>query len=390
MSLRFLSRVVTDLSIAALAIGIAACSASSNDGTTFGPGSGAGNSGGSGGGSNDASAGNGGSGGMFLEASIGDGTINSDSACAAEHAKAEQLPLDLYFMVDRSGSMDSYYTSPTKWEVQSSALNAFFSDSQSAGLYVALSFFPANDSCNPFDAQCSGNGYAKPQVDWGVLPNIQPTLSQKIGQSSPSGCFTPTQEALNGLLMGARARQLAEPDHIVAAVFASDGEPCCGSCPCEANACIGQIAAGYATGSPPIKTFAIAADSSAMGVLTAIAQQGGTNTPFDATGGTQSFIDALNAIRGSMLACEYKMPVPEAGTINPNLVQVQFTPTNATDPVTIPHKTDQSQCGSDPGWYYDNNTNPSKIVFCPSTCSMVQNDQSGKLDILLGCSGIQT
>jgi hypothetical protein len=394
MSFR-LSRALSDISIAALVIGLAACSAASSDPNTFGNGSGGGGGtdNGSGGGGGDASVnpdGSGGSGGLLIDASLGDGSMNADAACAAEHAKAEQLPLDLYIMVDRSGSMDDY-NSPTKWEKQSTALNAFFNDPGSAGLFIAMRFFPIGSEMNMgSDSQCTGSGYVKPLVDWGELPGLAPTLSQAISSTGPDGYFTPTQAALHGVLEGAKQRQIAEPLHIVAAVFASDGEPCCGDCPCEANSCIGQIAADYANGSPPIKTFAIAADTAAMGVLTSIAQQGGTNAPFNASGSAQQFIDALNAIRGSLLACEYKVPVPEAGTVNPQLVQVQFTPTGATDPISIPRVDGVNQCGNNPGWYYDDNNNPSKLVFCPATCSMVQNDQDGKLDILLGCSNSQT
>lgn len=381
MSLR-LSHVLPALSLAVLVGGIVACSANSSE-SVFGNGTGGDGTGGSGGDPSDASTTyDGDSGGMIVtDALTGEGSITADSACAAEHAQAEQLPLDLYLMVDRSISM-----SGSSWTQQSSALNAFFGDPQSDGLYIAMGFFPLNDDCSPIQSNCQGNAYIKPPVDWGLLPGHASALTSAIAQNGPDGCFTPTQEALSGLLEGAKQRQIAEPLHIVAAVIASDGDPCCNDCPCEENTCMGQIAWDYANGSPPIKTFAIAADPAAIGVLTAIAQGGGTTAPFDATGSSQKFIDALNAIRGSMIACEYKVPVPEAGTVNPALVAVQFTPTGAPEPDTIPRKDSAGQCGSDPGWYYDDNTNPTKISFCPATCDAVQNDKDGTLDILLGCS----
>jgi hypothetical protein len=387
MSLR-LSTILTGLSLSSIAV-IAACSATSSDSNAFNNGSGgSATAGGSGGQQADASqttGGSAGSGGLIVDAPLGESSMDPDSACVAEHAQAEKLPLDLYIMVDRSASMQG-----SKWANQSQALKTFFQDPQSDGLYIAMKFFPLNDACSPVDPSCSDSAYAKPLVDWGVLPGHASNLVSAINGTGPDGCFTPTQEALTGLLEGAKQRQISEPLHVVAAVFASDGEPCCDDCPCEKNGCIGAIAGQYANGSPPIKTFAIAADPSAMGVLTSIAQQGGTTAPFDATGSAQKFIDALNAIRGSMVACEYKMPVPEAGTINPKLVQIEFTPSTSNDPVEIPKKNGASDCGNDPGWYYDNDTNPTKIILCPSTCSLVQGDDKGKLDILFGCSGSQT
>ncbi len=378
------TRVLFGAFIAIVAGGWVACSASSSDPSVFGPGQSG--SGGAGGDDasvlDDSSTGGTTEGGFLADVLTGDAPME---ACAAEHAQAEQLPLDLYIMVDRSSSMGSL----GKWDAQSNALTSFFQDPKSNGLYLALRFFPLDDTCNPKDAQCSGNAYVKPLVDWGMLPGNASTLVGAVTGNGPDGCFTPTQEALHGVLEGARQRQIAEPMHVVAAVIASDGEPCCGDCPCEADLCMGQLANQYATGTPPVKTFAIAADPSAMGVLTAIAFGGGTKTPFDATGGTAAFLDALNAIRGAMLACEYKMPATDAGHVNPALVQVEYTPGGSTDTQSLPKKASAADCGSGPGWYYDNEQNPTKISLCTASCTAAQNDQNGKVDILLGCSSTQ-
>lgn len=382
------SRVLASALVAALAFGSVSCSATNSDGNVFGNGSGGASTGGSGGGTDsDASVttdGAAGDSGVFIDASIGEGSMNADSACAAEHAKAEQLPLDLYLMVDRSGSMDG-----SPWVQQSSALNQFFNDPGSTGLYVAMRFFPLDDNCGPQDSACSGAKYVKPLVDWGQLPGLAPTLSQAINGTFANGCFTPTQEAIQGAMEGAKQRQIAQPQHVVAAVIVSDGEPCCGDCPIEDATGIGNLAGNYFNGTPSIRTFAVYVADAASDVMSAIAQKGGTNTPYDATGGSASLLAALNAIRGSMLACEYKVPVPEAGTVNPDQVEVEFTPSGATDPIKIPRKHGSGDCGNDPGWYYDDDANPTKLIFCPATCSMLQNDQDGKLDILLGCSSGQ-
>ncbi len=94
-----------------------------------------------------------GSSALFLDVSPSepDNTISRDAACIAEEVAAEELPLDLYLMVDRSGSM-AMGTSPTPWESQSKALFSFFEDKESAGMWIALNFFPAAQasSSQPF------------------------------------------------------------------------------------------------------------------------------------------------------------------------------------------------------------------------------------------------
>jgi hypothetical protein len=57
------------------------------------------------------------------------------------------VPLDLYFLMDSSKSMnDATGAGTSKWTAVSSALNTFFTDSGSAGLGVALKYFPDEQS----------------------------------------------------------------------------------------------------------------------------------------------------------------------------------------------------------------------------------------------------
>jgi hypothetical protein len=335
---------------------------------------------------------NGGSGGIYIEASATDQAMNPESACAEDKVKAEVLPLDLYLMVDRSASMDNPIEGQTitKWVNQSDALKSFFQAPDSQGLWAALKFFPLDNGYAPQDPQCSGNPYAIPQVPWGELPGHAAALTQAVDTAQPEGNFTPTQEAIHGVLKGALQRQLAEPLHVVAAVIVSDGKPCCDNCPIEGAAQLGQVAASYANPNPPqppIRTFAIYVDAQATDVMTQIAVMGGTTAPFDATAGQAAFIDALKKIQGSALGCEYKMPTPGGGKeVNPALVQVTYTPGTGGDPQTLTQVDSKAACGGQGGWYYDNNAAPTKILLCDSTCNVVRNDKTAEVTILLGCS----
>ncbi len=46
---------------------------------------------------------------------------------------------------------------------------------------------------------------------------------------------------------------------------------------------------------------------------------------------------------------------------------------------------DLTDCGGKPGWYYDNNGSPAKIILCPASCATVQADTSAKISVLFGC-----
>jgi hypothetical protein len=147
-------------------LGYSACAAGSdNDDPYPGPtvgGTGSGGSKGSGTGGED-SAGAGGEplapgpgidlGGSSSSMGGGDGV----ETCAATVSKAELLPLDLYFMIDTSGSMlREASDGVTKWEAVKTALEAFFQDETSAEIGVGLQYFPLKvDEDVPYE--CTAN-----------------------------------------------------------------------------------------------------------------------------------------------------------------------------------------------------------------------------------------
>ncbi len=86
------------------------------------------------------------------------------------------------------------------------------------------------------------------------------------------------------------------------------------------------------------------------------------------------------------LGCEFAFPKETSGKpADPQKVVVKYTPGGgATKPLT--QVTDASKCGTiADAWYYDDNTKPTKIVFCPTTCSGAGADTAGKLEIAVGC-----
>jgi hypothetical protein len=80
------------------------------------------------------------------------GPVALDAACVTQSARAQQVPLDLYFMLDASYSMaEDTALGMTKWEAIKAAIGGFLMDPQSAGLGVGLQLFPLVRSQVPED-----------------------------------------------------------------------------------------------------------------------------------------------------------------------------------------------------------------------------------------------
>ena len=356
---------------AAMALPLA-CSAAEDGGGVAGGDGGATAAGGAGGGSAATGGGaSGGGGGLNIDASTGDGALSDANACQAVTQKAEPVPLDMYIMLDKSGSMQG-----NKWTSTVSAITAFANDSQSAGIGVGLDFFPDNP-------ECAASTYANPSVPIAVLPGNAGSVVGALGSVSPYG-GTPTLPAMQGALSYAQTHAVKNPNHVVVIVLATDGQP--NDCSSSVGG-VSSIAQQGVNGTPKVLTFVIGVGS-ALSNLNQIAQAGGTGTAFIVdTGGNvgQQFIDALNKIRGAALACEYLIPTPEGGTIDPEKVNVTFTP-DGGQPEQWPKYANQAACpAAGNGWYYDNDKSPTKILLCPSTCSMVKNTK-GQVDVLFGCA----
>ncbi|WP_437274955.1 hypothetical protein WME90_27300 [Sorangium sp. So ce375] len=412
-------------------------------------------------------------GGPSSGAGSGEGT-GGGTSCAGETTTAELVPLDLYIMLDASGSMDEQLaTGGTKWRAVTQALEAFFTDPQSEGLGVGLQYFPQMDDDVPMsctnDAQCGDNGPCALRVcrdafvrtlqvcvtdadcaegdactDLGVCPrngelcnsvgtrcpgnggtcaklsrstcanpyscvtedyatpavSIAPLdaawadkLIGSIDRKEPDG-GTPTAGALSGAIAQARAHAEANPTHRVVAVLATDGMPT--QCDPKSADGIGEIAAAGLSGSPSISTFVIGVfdgnDDGAQDTMNRIAEGGGTTSAFfidTSSDVTQAFLDALSAIRGASLACEYQVPAPSAGqTLDYGTLNVQHTPPEASDPSTIFYVTSEARCDATAGgWYYDvdpaTGGTPTKIVMCPATCTRFQS--GGQVQLQVGC-----
>lgn len=434
--------------------------------------------------------------------SMVDGAIaDAFVGCAATTVQAKLLPLDLYFILDTSFSMDDLVSSGrSKWQAVTAAITTFVNDPASAGLGVGLQYFPgtapgvpascksstqcgaagpcvlktcqaptnqviacdtnsdcvlcdstgvlcekfpceATGSCanshdifctpgtpcgpdaNGFDLgdcqlltssfcsandDCTAKDYQTPAVGIAPLPANAPAIAASLGAHEPLG-NTPTQAALQGAIAGAEAFASSHPNDTVVVVLATDGQPdeiADGTGVCTAAASVqsadSEVAEAAAAGlasTPSIKTFGIGVFTpsdiaSGTAVLTDVATSGGTSTPFiigtaSSTNVEQDFSNALSAIRGASLPCNYTVPVPVTGSPNFFEINVQFTAGNA-GPSVVPYVESAARCDATVGgWYYNADPaeggTPTTIDMCPASCNELKGSGADRVDIALGC-----
>ena len=364
-------------------IGVLLVACSGNKGEVgFGPGnsSSSGASGSSGKGGSSGTSGGSSSSGDLLGGDAGN--VPLDAACATESAKAQQQPLDMYIMLDQSGSMQQQ----SKWTNVTGALKSFFTQPTAAGIGVGLQYFGLD---NGGGSSCNAADYAKPEIEIAVLPAAATTLSTSLSGHGP-GTDTPTFPALQGAVDHAKVWASAHPGHVTIVVLATDGNP---SSSCDDNlADINNIASVAAAGNPKIPTFVIGVGNS-LTALNGIAAAGGTTQAFivDPTTGntTTQFLAALNKIRGTVLGCTYQIPVPKnGGTLDYGTVNVVYTPSGG-NPVTIPKVADKASCpATGDAWYYDNNAAPTQILLCDSSCKVIGADANASVSVVVGCSTV--
>ena len=308
-------------------------------------------------------------------------------ACATATVLGDRVPVQMYIMFDKSGSM----LEDQKWAGAKAALIAFFQDDDSAGLRIALRFFPDDDpvaGCN--ESACSAAACATPLVDVGEL-NDQPAygdpqqaaLVSAVESKAPGG-QTPMYAALAGATQWASAH--ASADVVTAVALVTDGLP--NGCNEDAGA-IASLAAG-ALSAAGVLTYAIGMEGADIGQLDQVAAAGGTEQAFVVGGGTvhKDLVAAFEAIGTMPLECVLPMPDPaEVGQqIEPGEVNVTYTHGDGAEEA-IGQVAGAASCGAG-GWYYDDPVSPTQIELCPQTCELVQADAGAELGIVLGCKTV--
>ncbi|EYF01108.1 VWA domain-containing protein [Chondromyces apiculatus] len=395
---RFLLRGLGILSVSGLIA--AACSASGDGAPTPGasgdPGSaGPGGSGTTGtGGSGAAGGGEPGLGGGTFAAGTGGGGTGGSCAAVSSEAETEVQPADIIIAVDTSGSMDEEAA-----EVQAN-LNNFAALIIAANIDVHVILIADTTVCIPAPlgaGACPGADENLPvyrhvnQVvnstdalqlilstypQWrdSLRPNATKTLAVVSDDNSDlsAASFTSQLLALDPpTFQGFKFDAIVayeNPQSCIFGCFGGTTTPCC-------------------PGPAPICDPLAAAEGTVYKQL--VQQTGGVSGNLCVQDFDPVFASmATSVVTTSNISCEYAIPANPDGAFDPTKVNVEFTSGGGTTQ-TIGNVSGASTCTSQVGgWYYDDPQNPTKINLCPGTCTAVQGDTNGRVDVLFGCDTI--
>jgi hypothetical protein len=312
-----------------------------------------------------------------------------EKTCTATSAMAKQLPVDIFVLLDRSGSMLEPITGgggvmpmpgvANKWDSMKEALTKFVQSPASAGLQLGLGYFPLDGL-----AQCDVNAYAMPAVPIDALPAVATPFMTSISGTIPMG-RTPTRPALLGAVQYAQQREMMV-NRRVAIALATDGQPNdCGSNLAAVSA-VAQMASGMG-----IYTFVIGVGPQLQN-LNAIAVAGGTKMAYLVEMATADQLAAAFKtiqMQAAKLACSFMIPPPPAGmTLDPDKVNVRFAATDPAKSFDLAMVANRAACGPQGGWYFDNVMNPKTVTLCETSCAQVNSSGEGQISLLFGCAGI--
>jgi len=314
------------------------------------------------------------------------GALQVSDGCVGEVFEGEGMPLDIQIIFDQSGSMATVVdeaTGETRMDAVFRAVEAFVSDSASAGLGVGLSVF----GYQPIGATtCDPDDYDTAAVPIATLPQNAEALLDALGAAAPTG-ETPTASAIEGGCRLSTAHRKENPGRAVVNLLVTDGEPkapvTSKSTDCNPTLAEAVTAArACRDDGAGIPTYVLGVGPS-LDNLDQIAAAGGTERAYlVADDSSSGVLEALNRVRASAtIPCE--MPI-DAGT--PNL---HFDETSV---VTLDYRCDlthlkrvESEAGCDGGgFYFDDPERPSTILLCESTCGDVKQPGT-KLLYAIGC-----
>jgi hypothetical protein len=92
--------------------------------------------------------------------------------------------------------------------------------------------------------------------------------------------------------------------------------------------------------------------------------------------------------QGLALPCNFGIPPPPAGQqLDFGQVNLVYTPTGGAAS-TVPQVANVGACGPAGGWYYDNPSQPTQLIACPTTCAAFTADSTGMVAVAFGCATV--
>ncbi len=326
--------------------------------------------------------------------------IDANCWCEGDYV-LELPPLDIYFMLDRSGSMAGSNITALK-----AGVTDFCQDSESEGTWVTGQDFHG-DSCTVSDYSTPAKPWGQITSDGAVPPNYDyATFTTWISNMSTGG-GTPTQPALEGAIQACKNRIASVSGHKCVVVFVTDGEPfnCTDGLVDDSDNwtsanwttaydLFGGIADDSCTDGIPVFTVGFPGLSTeGLALINRIGQDGCTGNAVIISGSSMGsdFTDALKDIQKESVDCEFDMPTFPTDVIDIDQAKVVFTPSTGGGAQEFTKVADISGCSGGAGeyFYYDDNANPTKIYFCDNLCDKVLDDTQGDVTITVDCANYQ-
>ncbi len=310
------------------------------------------------------------------------GPSGPEGTCAATTVTATKPPVDIIFAVDQSTSMDNEITKVKQ------NINAFAQAIGTSGLdYQVIMLAAKSGSRSICVAEplagpgCSDNGSKFHAVD------------RYVGSHSAMGVIVDSYDK--------SWKQWARPAALKAFVVITDDES---DMTTEAFDAALLAMPGGTFGTQGARNYVY---NSVCGWKEGTAVPGGTKCPGTADAGRRhqgasllsggivesvckaDYGAVLTSIAKKVterLACEFAVPVASGSQApDPTKVAVKLSAATAAPKLLTP-VTDVSKCAQVPdAWFYDDNTKPTRIVLCKSTCDAAAALGNAKVDAQLGC-----
>ena len=107
----------------------------------------------------------------------------------------------------------------------------------------------------------------------------------------------------------------------------------------------------------------------------------------------QPVFDAITTavVTNSSFSCEYTIPEPDEGALDPQKVNVQFLPGGSPPGHRVYRVSGPGDCAvgtGEGGWFFDDENDPETIHLCPETCDVLSADPAAEVEVTFGCASV--
>ena len=311
-------------------------------------------------------------------------------ACAPIMAPAVPLPLDMYIMVDGTGSMttgggdcDIGGTSGSRWCAQINGVYNYLAQPSSQGTGVATKIWNDN-SCNAFTG---------PDVTLQALPAPLTAIEMSFNAGNPTGSSS-IEPAVNELIAYTGANETVA--RTMVGVLIADGV--FDSCTLNMAGLASALSTHRMTTGIPTYVLSMITDTLDEADVETIAAAGGApphgascsshGTPpchyYDA--GEQPAPATIQArlatIASTAEKCRYEFP---SGASAASL-QVTSTPGGGGPPQVLTRVSGPGACSGAGEYFFNNAASPVGIFLCPSACAMTHVDPPATIETVQQCN----